>query len=339
METLVVKSSHDFDLNSIRCDDLGSYSLDFDSDEDAHVQLIIETTKKSDVYELSLLNAFKRDCEEDNRPERTLRIEQRSDSGSSELGCKVWNAAIMLCDYLRANHAIVRNKTVLDIGCGTAIASFVAIDCGAETVTAADCGPLTLNNIMHTVKQYDDLLLEAEAERGTISSSSSSSSSRLTLLALPRWASNDGKIRVRTHLWEDDEEIANSIIENRAKFETTRHWSNVNGFSCPKMSDDEKFDSIILSDCLYFSQQEIPLAKAIALRLKKNIDSTVTLFQTRRTTNKLVEERFRNLCELEGLEVYLEDVLIDQNVLLERAGVHETRHTIGYALMRMKWRI
>ena len=155
-----------------------------------------------------------------------------------------------------------------------------------------------------------------------------------------KWESRCGRIRLRKHLWEEDEEIVNALVEKRRK-ESVRHWSKMSGEDdvslAPKMADDETFDVIILSDCLYYSSQELPLAKSLALRLK-DPTSTIVLFQTRRTTNKLVEERFRICCEAQGLEVAVEDVALEKPKRSKLNGVHETAHTIGYARMIMKWR-
>ena len=200
---------------------------------------------------------------------------------------------------------------------------------GRENCLLSDCGKNTLENVSKTLERWDALVRMKEGVFADVKS-------RTT-----KWESRCGRIRLRTHLWEEDEEIVNALVEKRRK-ESVRHWSKTSGEDdvslAPKMADDETFDVIILSDCLYYSSQELPLAKSLALRLKKDPASTIVLFQTRRTTNKLVEERFRICCEAQGLEVAVEDVALEKPKRSKLNGVHETAHTIGYARMIMKWR-
>ena len=258
-----------------------------------------------------------------------------SQTNKGELGCRVWNCALALCEYLSVSSSlsfplcVLKNKAVLEVGCGVGLGGFVAASLGAKTVCLADCGKNTLENVSKTLERWDALVRMKEGVFADVES-------RTT-----KWESRYGRIRLRTHLWEEDEEIVNALVEKRRK-ESVRHWSKTSGEDdvslAPKMADDETFDVIILSDCLYYSSQELPLAKSLALRLKKDLTSTIVLFQTRRTTNKLVEERFRICCEAQGLEVAVEDVALEKPKRSKLNGVHETAHTIGYARMIMKWR-
>jgi predicted nicotinamide N-methyase len=56
----------------------------------------------------------------------------------------VWPAAAVMAKFLIENPSIVRNKKVLEIGCGGAIASIAALMAGAEEVTANDIDGVTL---------------------------------------------------------------------------------------------------------------------------------------------------------------------------------------------------
>ncbi len=320
---LCLLSSDDFDENRIsENDESGGFSLDFNvpphEEEEEREE---EEEEFEEEYALHLNNFTS-----------PLYISQ---TNKGELGCRVWNCALALCEYLSVSSSlsfplcVLKNKAVLEVGCGVGLGGFVAASLGAKTVCLADCGKNTLENVSKTLERWDALVRMKEGVFADVES-------RTT-----KWESRCGRIRLRTHLWEEDEEIVNALVEKRRK-ESVRHWSKTSGEDdvslAPKMADDETFDVIILSDCLYYSSQELPLAKSLALRLKKDPTSTIVLFQTRRTTNKLVEERFRICCEAQGLEVAVEDVALEKPKRSKLNGVHETAHTIGYARMIMKWR-
>jgi len=329
------KDSSDFDANRILFDESsGGFSLDFSSSSSNDMRFEDDGETKEDAddeeedYMLHLKNFTS-----------PLAISQTK---KGELGCRVWNCALALCDYLVVSSSSsssssfsLLNKNVLDVGCGVGLGGFVASSLGAKSVTLADCGKNTLENVSKTLKRYDALVALNE---GVTDVKSQSVKTKET-----KFDSRDGRVRVRMHLWEEDEEIVNASLEKRSKG-TVRHWSNASrteddSFAAPKMADDETFDVIILSDCLYYSSQEVPLAKMLALRLKKEPSAIIVLFQTRRTTSKLVEERFKICCEMHGLEVSVEDVALEKPKRNKEGGVHETRHTIGYARMIMKWRL
>lgn len=52
-------------------------------------------------------------------------------------GLHTWACARLLCDWLLQNKSLLHNARVLELGCGTALPSFVACCCGA-VVTATD---------------------------------------------------------------------------------------------------------------------------------------------------------------------------------------------------------
>jgi len=320
---LCLLSSNDFDENRIlENDESGGFSLDFNVDmrprEEEEKEE--EEEEEEELYALHLNNFTS-----------PLLISQ---TNKGELGCRVWNCALALCEYLSVSSSlsslfVLKHKTVLEVGCGVGLGGFVAASLGAKSVCLADCGKNTLENVSKTLERWDALVRMKEGVFADVKRTTT------------KWESSCGRIRLRTHLWEEDEEIVNALVEKRRK-ESVRHWSKTSGEDdmslAPKMADDETFDVIILSDCLYYSSQELPLAKSLALRLKKDPSSTIVLFQTRRTTNKLVEERFRICCEAQGVEVAVEDVALEKPKRSKLNGVHETAHTIGYARMIMKWR-
>ena len=77
---------------------------------------------------------------------RVLRIEQhnasnslRSDDGRLGFGTIVYDAAFVLADYIEHRPSLVRRRSVLELGCGSAaLVSIVAALCGARVVVATD---------------------------------------------------------------------------------------------------------------------------------------------------------------------------------------------------------
>jgi len=188
-----------------------------------------------------------------------------------ELGTVVWNAALILCDWLRANASTLRGRAILEVGAGCGACGFYAAACGADCVIA-DCGPQTMRNLEKTLACYENLI----ATR-------------------PGGGSFAGNVKLRRHLWEEDFEILEAArlgeIPGRV-----RHWSNVGvfenegaGFAAP-MAPTDVFDIVIGSDLLYFSSQEESLLAALRLRLKSG--GTCYIVQTLRTNNAEVFARF-----------------------------------------------
>lgn len=181
----------------------------------------------------------------------------------SELGTVVWNAALALCDAMRAETGgvMVRGRRVLEIGAGCGTCGFYASALGASEVTIADCGPATMANLERTLAAYRVVAPElADA------------------------------VMLRRHLWEEDGEIlvARSLSEEPRR---VRHWSNVEGAgSCPSIDPDATFDVVVGSDLLYFASQEDSLLAALRLRLKP--DGTCVIVQTLRNNNAQVFARF-----------------------------------------------
>ena len=77
-----------------------------------------------------------------------------------ELGTVVWNAALILCDWLRANAGTLRGRAILEVGAGCGACGFYAAACGADCVIA-DCGPQTMRNLEKTLACYENLSRDA----------------------------------------------------------------------------------------------------------------------------------------------------------------------------------
>ena len=63
------------------------------------------------------------------------------------LGWKVWGTAVMLARQLAASPALLRGKSVLDLGSGCGLTGLLAIKLGARSVCLTDCVPPVLHNL------------------------------------------------------------------------------------------------------------------------------------------------------------------------------------------------
>ena len=139
------KDSSDFDANRISFDESsGGFSLDFSS--------------SSKIMRFEDDGETKEDAD-DEEEDYMLRLKNFtsplaiSQTKKGELGCRVWNCALALCDYLvvtsssSSSSFSLLNKNVLDVGCGVGLGGFVASSLGAKSVTLADCGKNTLEDV------------------------------------------------------------------------------------------------------------------------------------------------------------------------------------------------
>jgi len=80
-----------------------------------------------------------RDHDGDSRS--SLLIRHRLGTGLPQVGLQLWGGALLLADYLLAFPEFVREKGVLELGCGTGFVGIVAAKlCGAERVFLTDKG-------------------------------------------------------------------------------------------------------------------------------------------------------------------------------------------------------
>lgn len=68
--------------------------------------------------------------------DKTLTIEQKLNN--EELSGVVWDAGLLITDFLKTNETLLENKTVLDLGCGTGVVGLVACLLNARSVTFTD---------------------------------------------------------------------------------------------------------------------------------------------------------------------------------------------------------
>ena len=64
--------------------------------------------------------------------ERRLLLSHRMTSELREVGLQVWRGSLLLADYLLHHQQQLCDKTVLEVGSGTGLASIVASFCGAR---------------------------------------------------------------------------------------------------------------------------------------------------------------------------------------------------------------
>ena len=125
---LCLLSSDDFDENRISGNDERGFSLDFNVDMRPHEEEDTEEEEeeKEELYALHLNNFTS-----------PLFISQ---TNTGELGCRVWNCALALCEYLSVSSSlsfpvcVLQNKAVLEVWCGVGLGGFVAASLGAKTV-------------------------------------------------------------------------------------------------------------------------------------------------------------------------------------------------------------
>lgn len=74
-----------------------------------------------------------------------------SSLGDAQIGCRLWEAEVCVLEYLEANPHFVRNKSVLELGCGVGLAGIACIKLGATQVTLTDANSKVLENTQFCV--------------------------------------------------------------------------------------------------------------------------------------------------------------------------------------------
>eukprot|EP00607_Mallomonas_marina_P009004 CAMPEP_0182417758 /NCGR_PEP_ID=MMETSP1167-20130531/2195_1 /TAXON_ID=2988 /ORGANISM="Mallomonas Sp, Strain CCMP3275" /LENGTH=245 /DNA_ID=CAMNT_0024591515 /DNA_START=141 /DNA_END=879 /DNA_ORIENTATION=- len=73
--------------------------------------------------------------------------------GSFTYGAKLWPACLAISSFLCDDKHLVKDKILLDIGCGVGLASTAASLCGAKKIIATDISPLTLKLVNKAAKE------------------------------------------------------------------------------------------------------------------------------------------------------------------------------------------
>jgi predicted nicotinamide N-methyase len=256
-------------------------------------------------------------------------------SGGSEIGCKLWTAAVMLNGALRSNPEIVHDKKVLEIGAGLGACGLCSAVLGASSTTICDCGPESLMALSQTLAAYSQVVDSDEYDK-TATSPATVATTIPTTKVTTKW--DDLNVSLRRHLWEEDLEFLEARDEGRP-MDTIRHWSKNGGGGsgsqddeAPMLPFEETFDVVLGSDLLYFSSQERPLLAVLQLRLRAP-NGVALILQTMRTNNVSVFQRFVDAAHI-LFDVTIRDVAPDELCRLgEQQHVNETPHTTGYKLV------
>lgn len=279
---------------------------------------------------------------------------------TSEIGTKLWTAAVMLCGVLRSSSSAtssrsnrggivsVKDKKVLEIGAGLGACGFCSAALGASSTTIADCGLETLHRLAETLVEYQRAVSLQEGQM--LQEPKEEEIAKEMETKCQRWDAMN--VHVRRHLWEEDLEFLQAQQENRP-MDKVRHWSKITSRyeQIPSLSLDETFDLVIGSDLLYFSSQELPLLAAIQLRLCKKAGSVALILQTMRTNNVCVFQRFvqsaQAIFHVDVQDVRPEDLIIvqasapsmlgDHDHMQMQMGINETVHTTGYKLLTLRY--
>merc|ERR1712228_879168 len=143
------------------------------------------------------------------------------------IGATIWDAGLVLSKYFEANNkALIRDKSVLEIGSGTGLVGMVCAKLGAKSVlfTDKDCAmPLLNKNLFENFYKYYSVKLQKEEE--------------------------DNQTLLLSHelTWGDDKQMK-SLCDFMLK-----HFGKIVGM----------FDVIILSDCICWKELHKPLIGAL----------------------------------------------------------------------------
>lgn len=109
--------------------------------------------------EIAINGAYLNPCMTDR--ERTFQwpapvgsvIIEQGPIGPSNTGETLWNAAVLMADHMasKLGRDYFQGKSVIELGCGTALPSIVAARCGAARVLATDISPEVLERAQRNV--------------------------------------------------------------------------------------------------------------------------------------------------------------------------------------------
>jgi len=191
---------------------------------------------------------------------------------------------------------------VLEIGAGLGVGGFTAAANGAAHVTIGECGPQSVARLVQTRQTY------------------------------AKYCPHNN-ITICRHLWEEDLEYLDAQAEGRP-MDTIYHWSkHGHAGQVPTLDFQSTFHTVIGSDLLYFSSQEQSLLAALRLHLKPN--GVAVLFQTMRTNNVSIFERFVEAARM-YFDVTVVDVTAEELCWNQLYLASETPHTTGYKLLTLR---
>jgi len=164
----------------------------------------------------------------------------------ADLGWKTWSASQLMSRLICNDTVSVKERVVLELGCGTGLPGITAAMCGAVRVVLSDFHPKVIENARFNVEQN-------KKNKSLLSSSSSSTDSDSSTNATTTvMRTNIDNIEVKTLDWNDfvtlRDETANTKEKSNEEKNTTRNF------------EPESIDVILGSDVVY----DPPHAKGIA---------------------------------------------------------------------------
>lgn len=207
-------------------------------------------------------------------------------SGNDQTGNVLWGASFHLSTFLASlasysNSTVgddlklsIKNKSILELGCGTALNSLVAARMGADFVIASDYEEKTLSHARYHVQHNN------EEER----------------VCVQKLDWND--IRERTQTAEEEE---NQELDSVSGVFSS--WINANTNDMRKdwrdrLLDRVGFQVIIASDVIYGVTMVLPLVAAIDAFLEKNTQNGIVMIATRDGRRGIQE--FRQAMKIRG---------------------------------------
>ena len=195
-----------------------------------------------------------------------------------------------------------RGRDVLELGCGRALPGLLAGALGARSVTVTDCDHRALDALPAAVA-----LNAAPASFGSHGVALGLATTADTPPAIAAdTASTAVPCSVRHLVWQRDEQRLRGD-EAAADDEacTLPHWSAAYPGATPALRSRATYDLLVVSDCLYFTVQEAPLAASVAYRLRRPHGVGVLVCAARNGWGLPSLHRFADLLRGHGLTVVL----------------------------------
>jgi len=123
--------------------------LDDSDEEDIEVPRFTSLDYSYDEFECDSDGDLDLPRRSESLAERKLLLEHKMTTELAEVGLQVWRGSLLLSDYLLHNHQNICDKTILEVGSGTGLASIVASFCGARVIATdiKNC------DIIHLIKK------------------------------------------------------------------------------------------------------------------------------------------------------------------------------------------
>ena len=218
------------------------------------------------------------------------------------ISMQIWRGSLLTAAHL--SRKLLEGASVLELGCGRALAGLVAAEMGAQRVVLTDCDDRALGLLLSNTKE-------------------------------------NSVSEVRHFLWESDEQRE----EIGSGHSAPRHWSDAhrNEQQIAILDEEETFDVILASDCLYFSSQELPLASVLRCRMRKPHGTALVCHQ-RRGDGSFLLTRLQESLEASEMHVEMQEgpwpwpELLAQHLLTTNYNLAYCPHDTGpHCMLRVTW--